>query len=121
MHNNGSRETACCLMPLGVSKYRFCVLRPVWGTSCSHDHSKCSVALMADLLIIARVCNILVKLDMSCTMCMRIHPPVRPPPSLAWTSMHHVHTRRVRRCGWLSGVLGCRAAVLSGLILKRSL
>jgi hypothetical protein len=64
------------LMPRGVSKYLFCVLHPVWGTNCSHDKSKCSVALMAEAL---NKYNKIVKLGLSCTMCMRIHPQVRPP------------------------------------------
>jgi hypothetical protein len=41
------------------------------------------------------------KLGLSFTMCMRIHPIVSP-PSPAWTCVHPVHTRRVRRWGWLS-------------------
>jgi hypothetical protein len=42
------------------------------------------------------------KLGLSCNLYMRIHPIVPPPPSPAWTCVHFVHTRRVRRCGWLS-------------------
>jgi hypothetical protein len=51
--------------------------------------------------------------QLSCTMFMRIHPPVRTPtPTPTWACMHHVHTKQVRAV-WLA-VRRPRAASLGG-------
>jgi hypothetical protein len=83
-------------------------------TSRGQGHVKWSAALAAESLSNN-------KLGLSCTLCMRIHPIVRPPLSLAWTYVHPVHTRRVRRCGWVYVTFEQLSLVGWRWVLKRSL
>jgi hypothetical protein len=110
VHSDGSRETACCPKgprpdALGRLEVPFLCFPPCVGHELQPRLEQ--VECRADCwLAKKRYYDILFKLELSCTLCMRIHPPLRPPLSPPWTCMHHVHTRRVRRCGWLYSVLG---------------